>query len=266
MGLQSMTGFARASATGEGASVGWELKSVNGKTLEARLRMPPGFERLEQPARQILQKRFARGNIQATLTLSREEKSAQPVVNESLLRRMAELAGRLEKEYGAAPATSAQLLALRGVMEAPEALESDEERAGLDRAILQTLEDAARGLEEARRSEGAALQGVLLAHVETIDALRQRAEADPSRDILAIRARLSEQVRLLLEASPALDEARLHTEAAILATKADLREELDRLKIHVEAARQLLMENGAVGRKLDFLAQEFNRESNTLCS
>ena len=157
-------------------------------------------------------------------------------------------------------------LSLRGVLDVPEAIESEEVRAALDAALLAALDKALAGLEAARRAEGEALKALLLGHIDAIEALTLRAEADPSRDPAVIRQRLAEQVRLLMDASANLDESRLHMEAAFLATKADIREEIDRLKTHVASARALLAAGGAVGRKLDFLAQEFNRESNTLCS
>lgn len=266
MTLQSMTGFARAWRDHAVAAITWELKSVNGKGLEARLRLPPGTERLEQPAKQAIQMRFSRGNIQAALTLSQGAAARRPVVNEELLAEIAGLARRLETEFGAAPATADGLLALRGVLEMPDPAEDEEARAELDAAIAETLESALGDLEDARRQEGAVLGGLILGHVDEIEALTLKAEADPSREPAAIRERLAEQVGLLLDAAPALDAQRLHMEAAFLATKADIREETDRLKTHVAAARALLGEGGLVGRRLDFLAQEFNRESNTLCS
>ncbi|CAM5395614.1 putative protein (TIGR00255 family) [Aquamicrobium terrae] len=267
MNLQSMTGFARASTDHAGAAIAWEVKSVNGKGLEIRLRLPPGFERLEPMLRQAVQKRFARGNFQAALAVSRTGASqGQPVINEAFLKDVAGLAQRLQEQFGAARATADGLLALRGVLEMPDAVESDDERAALDAAIEAALADALAGLENARRGEGAALGDLLAGHLDAIEALTLRAEADPSREPAAIRARIAEQVRLLMDASANLDEARLHQEAAFLATKADIREEIDRLKTHVASGRALLAAGGAVGRKLDFLAQEFNRESNTLCS
>lgn len=267
MKLQSMTGFARVAAEHDGAAFAWEVKSVNGKSVEARLRLPQGYERLEPTVRQSVQKRFARGSFQATLTVSRTGGAqVQPVVNEAFLRDVAELANRLVEQHGAAPATADGLLALRGVFDMPETVESEEERTALDAAILACFEAALAGLEQARCAEGEALRALLSDHVSAIETLTLRAEADPSREPAAIRARLAEQVRLLLEASPALDEARLNMEAAFLATKADIREEIDRLKTHVASACSLLAGGGAIGRKLDFLAQEFNRESNTLCS
>ena len=266
MALQSMTGFARATGEYEGAAVSWELRSVNGKSLEIRLRLPTGQERLEQAARQAVQRGFARGNIQATLTVSTGGKLIQPVVNDAFLRDLTELAKRLEDQYGAAPASADGLLALKGVLEVPETVFDEERRAAFDAELLRTLEAALAALEESRRTEGAALGAVLSGHVDAIEALVGRAETDPSREPAVIRERLGEQVRLLMDAASALDEARLHQEAAFLATKADIREEIDRLRTHVASARTLLAQGGTVGRKLDFLAQEFNRESNTLCS
>lgn len=267
MSLQSMTGFGRAAADHDGTAIAWELKSVNGKGLEARLRLPPGLERLEQPIRQAIQKRFARGNIQAGLTLSRHGQPAQPVVvNEAFLNDLASLARRLQEQFGTAPASADGLLALRGVLETPDTVEDEATRAALDAAILSALNNALDGLQAARRDEGAALGHLLGGHIDAVEALTLRAEADPSREPATIRARLSEQVALLLDGSQLLDEARLHMEAAFLATRADIREEIDRLKTHVASARSLLAAGGPAGRKLDFLSQEFIRESNTLCS
>lgn len=264
--LQSMTGFARASRELEAASVAWEIKSVNGRSLEARFRLPQGFERIEQGARQRLQKRFARGNLQISLTVNQTGAERRPVVDEAFLKDLAGLAARLTEQFGVAPASADGLLALRGVLDFPEPGESDEAREALDAAIFDAFEEALTALEDARRTEGAALGALLLEHVARIEALTARAEADPSRTPDMIRARLKEQVSRLMEATSGLDEARLHMEAAVLATKADIREELDRLTTHVASARALVAAGGAVGRKLDFLGQEFNREANTLCS
>jgi uncharacterized protein (TIGR00255 family) len=267
MNLQSMTGFARAVADHGGAALAWEVKSVNGKSAEVRLRLPQGFERLEPAVRQAVQKRFSRGSFQATLTVGRPAAAqAQPVVNEAFLKDLAGLAKRLQEQFGTAPPTADGLLALRGVLDMPEAVETEDERAAFDAAVMTCFGRALDGLEQARRAEGEALRGLLSGHLDAIEALTLRAEADPSREPASIRARIAEQVRLLMDASANLDEARLYQEAAFLATKADIREEIDRLKTHVASGRALLATGGAVGRKLDFLAQEFNRESNTLCS
>jgi len=266
MALQSMTGFARAAGGEAGAVISWELRSVNGKGLDVRLRMPPGFERLEPAARQAVQKRFSRGNIQATLNVARAGIQTQPVVNEEFLKDVAALAKRLETQFGCEPARSDGLLALRGVLEMPETAEAPEAQAAADEAILSLLSHAIEGLAGSREAEGVALGTVLNSHLDQIEALTLRAEADPSREPAMIRERLAGQVKLLLDAAPQLDEQRLAMEAAFLATKADIREEIDRLKTHVASGRNLLASGAAAGRKLDFLAQEFNRESNTLCS
>jgi uncharacterized protein (TIGR00255 family) len=266
MTLQSMTGFARISGEFDGSLIGWEIKSVNGKGLDARLRLPPGFDRIDQPARQAIQSRFSRGNIQAALSVQQAEAGIQPIVNEAFLADLAGLADRLHKQFNVQPARADGLLALRGVLEFPESALDEASRAALDAAILDRLQAALGELAKARLGEGEALRAVLEGHLDRIAELAARARADPSREPAAIRERLREQVALLMDAAPGLDEARLHAEAAYLATKADIREELDRLDTHVAAARSLLKAGGPVGRRLDFLAQEFNRESNTLCS
>lgn len=266
MALQSMTGFARAAGEHDGTAIAWELRSVNGKGLEVRLRLPSGHDRLEPSVRQQVQRRFTRGNLQATLSMSTGGRLVQPVVNDAFLKDLAGLARRLEDQYGCQPATADGLLALRGVLEVPEDALGEEERALLDAAVLAVLGRALDALEVARKEEGEALRALLTGQLDAIAALASRAEADPAREPAAIRARLAEQVKLLIDAAPSLDETRLNQEAAFLATKADIREELDRLGTHVASARALLAEGGPVGRRLDFLAQEFNRESNTLCS
>lgn len=266
MAVQSMTGFARASLEDEAVSVSWELRSVNGRGLEARLRMPPSFERLEQAAKQRILKRFSRGNIQASLNVNRGEAARRPVVDEAFLSELAAIARRLQEEHGAAPARADGLLALRGVMDVPDTSADEETRQRVEDMALRALDMALDDLETARLAEGASLREVLAGQLNTIETLTNQTEDDPSREPAAIRARLEEQVRSLLEAAPSLDEGRLYQEAAFLAAKADIREEIDRLKTHIASGRALLDAGGPVGRKLDFLAQEFNRESNTLCS
>lgn len=267
MSLQSMTGFARAAGQAGEVAATWEIRSVNGKSVELRMRLPQGMDRLEPKVRQAVTARFARGSIQCSLSVSRTgPATAVPVVNEAFLKQVAELARQLESKYGAAPATADGLLSLRGVLDIPEIGESEEERNAIDAGILVILDEALSGLEAARQGEGKALQAVLSDQVDEIERLALQAEADPSREPAAIRRRLAEQLKLLLESGSGLDEERLHMEAALLATRADISEEIDRLKTHVAAARDLLAKGGPVGRKLDFLAQEFNRESNTLCS
>ncbi|MEX0955606.1 MAG: YicC/YloC family endoribonuclease [Rhizobiaceae bacterium] len=266
MALQSMTGFARAAGEFLDTAIVWELRSVNGRGLDARLRLPQGNERLEPPARQAVQQRFSRGNIQAALSLSASAGALRPVINEALLSDLAAHAKDIQQKHGFAPPSADGLLALRGVIEFPETVGTAEEREALDAAVLALLDEALAALEAARTDEGKALGDLLGQHIDAIEALTRKAEADKSREPAAIRERLAEQVAQLLGASTQFDEARLHTEAAFLATKADIREEIDRLFTHVASGRSLLAAGGAVGRKLEFLAQEFNREANTLCS
>lgn len=266
MTLMSMTGFARAAGAGFGYRWAWELRSVNGKGLDVRLRLPPGQDHLDQPARERIGGRLHRGSLQASLSLQREASATKLKVNEELLASLLELMRRVGGEIAAAPPTLDGILAIRGVVETVDAEDDPEAVAAVSARILDDLDIALAELVVARAREGAQLGAILGARLDEVDRLRTAAETAPARTPEAIRARLAEQVANLLGASPALDPDRLYQEAALLATRADIREELDRLEAHVGAARALLAEGGAVGRKLDFLAQEFNRETNTLCS
>ncbi|MGH6859971.1 MAG: YicC/YloC family endoribonuclease [Phyllobacterium sp.] len=266
MSLQSMTGFARHLRTIAGAQISWEIKSVNGKGLDVRVRLPAGFEACEQKARVLFGQHFKRGNFQAALSVEQTSGAAGPSVNEPLLRQLAAVAARLREEYGLAPSTPEGLMALRGVLEVPQEIAASGNQPELDGAALAVLEETLIQLAQNRRAEGSALGLILAGHVASVESLVQQAKVDPSRSIEAVRARLAAQVALLVDAAPALDEGRLHLEAAFLATKADIQEELDRLDMHVASARSLLKDGNGVGRKLDFLTQEFNREANTLCS
>ncbi|WP_432347337.1 YicC/YloC family endoribonuclease [Shinella yambaruensis] len=266
MTLQSMTGFARVEGTSGRTRWAWELRSVNGKGLDIRLRLPPGFEALEGDVRRLAGETLARGNLQIGLSVSVSEAQVEAVVNQGALAAVLALREQLAGMVDPAPLKLDTLLAVRGVVDFREADESEAERAARDADIRAGLSEAIRCLAEMRRKEGVALAGVLLGQVARIEALTATVEADPSRSVFAIAERLSAQVAMLLQGTTALDRDRLHQEAALIATKADLREEIDRLKAHVTAARELIAEGGPIGRKLDFLAQEFNRESNTICS
>ncbi|MFZ2099787.1 MAG: YicC/YloC family endoribonuclease [Oricola sp.] len=264
-GVQSMTGFASATRSAAGLEVACDIRSVNNKGLDVRLRVPAGLEALEPSIKKLIGDRIARGSIQIQLTAKSAAEAMAPAFDEARFRALAETAIRLALQNGIAPPSADGLLAIRGVVMTDEAEgRFDVERAG--EICLATVAEALDALVEARNHEGEALRAILTAHVETIAILTGRAESDPASQPAAILARLKEQVLALLEAAATFDEARLHAEAALLATKADIREEIDRLKAHVASARKMLGEGGAVGRKLDFLAQEFNRESNTICS
>ena len=266
MALQSMTGFARREGTSGRSRWAWELRSVNGKGLDVRLRLPPGLERLETDVRKLIADRFSRGNLQVGLSLSVEESRVEVVVNQEALAAVLALRDQLAGIVDPAPLRLDSLMAVRGLVEFKEAEEGEEVLAARDADIISGLEEALGDLSDMRGREGWALGQILLGQVATIEALTAVVEQDPSRSPREIAVRLAAQVATLLDGSSGLDRDRLHAEAALLATRADLREEIDRLKAHVAAARDLLSKGGPVGRKLDFLAQEFNRESNTICS
>ncbi len=266
MTLQSMTGFARADGSVGAFRWAWEARSVNGRSFDLRLRLPPGFERLDPTIRKAVSSAVQRGNLQLTLTISRDETPLQPVVNEAALNAIIELVERLADRVDAAPPTLDGLLNVRGVLEVREPDLDPEDARSEEEAIIDGLKSAVAGLVEMREAEGEKIGSFLLSQIDGVEALVQRIDADPSRQPDAIVERLAAQVKLLRQADGGLDENRLHMEAAILAAKADLREEIDRLAAHVEACRELLGEGGAIGRKLDFIAQEFNRETNTICS
>ncbi len=266
MGLASMTGFARSDGSLQGARWTWELKTVNGRGLDVRVRVPAGMDALDAAARAAISARLVRGTCNANLVLTRD--GAQPLVkiNEPVL---ASLVAALDVLKGRIDATAPSLdglLNVRGVVEIAEPEQDEAARAAEAAAILKSLDVALDQLEATRRREGDALERVLNERLDTIEKLTKVLEAHPARTAEAIREKLREQVAALLDASPMLDADRLHQEAVLLATKADVREELDRLSAHVGAARELLAEGKAVGRRLDFLSQEFGRESNTIVS
>jgi uncharacterized protein (TIGR00255 family) len=266
MSLRSMTGFARADGSANGTRWTWEIRSVNGKGLDIRLRLPAGFERLDPTARERCAGQLTRGNIQSTLTIVSDANAARIRINEEVLGEvlaaMQKIGGRIDVQ----PPTLDGILAIRGVVETADNELDEATRAALDEEILKSFDRTLADLVVMRAREGQAIGNVLGARLSEIARLVRAAEASPARRPEAIRARLAEQVAALLDAAPALDPDRLHQEAVLLATKADIREEIDRLEAHVVAATEMLAEGGPVGRRLDFLAQEFGRETNTLCA
>jgi uncharacterized protein (TIGR00255 family) len=266
MTISSMTGFARAGGGSGSVTWQWDLRSVNGKSLEPRFRLPPGLEHLEAAARNILSAFFKRGNIQASLTYTETAAGHGIQVDENALDEAVAVAQRFRKLLGGGPPNVEALMGLRGIVEiVPRPLPEDyaTER---DANVLATLSDAAQQMKKSRDAEGEKIAGVLNAAIARIEALVVQAIENPSRKSDVIKARLKEQIERLFEASKSFDTARLHQEAMLLATRVDVQEEIDRLMAHVSAARDLMQRGEAVGRKLDFLAQEFNREANTLCS
>ena len=263
--ISSMTGFARASGGNGAAGWSWEVKSVNGRALDIRCRLPQGMERLDPAVRSAVSTRLRRGNVAVGLRLSQAPESAAMRVNRAWLDELIALAAEYRRSDDIAPPRLDGMLALRGVIETAESPD-DAECTQDDGAILETLDVALAELVRERQAEGAALAAALTQRIEEIVALTSQAEAlAPSRQV-ALSERLREQVAALIGAGSPASEDRLVTELALLAVKIDVTEEIDRLKSHCAAATRHLQEEGAVGRKLDFLAQEFNREANTLCS
>ncbi len=267
MALSSMTGFARRHGVSASYAWAWELKSVNAKGLDLKLRLPPGWDAVEAPVRANAAGKLARGSVFANLTVSREGAAPAVRINEPVLAAVLATLKSLDGKVAAAPPTLDGILALKGVIEVTDAQETEDERRAAEVAVVAGFEAALVGLSDMRRTEGEALGHVLGARLAEIATLAARAEAAPGRRPDAIRAKLAEQVASLMEASgKRFDADRLHQEAILIATKADIREELDRLAAHVAQAKKLIGEGGPVGRKLDFLSQELNRESNTLCA
>jgi uncharacterized protein (TIGR00255 family) len=228
--------------------------------------MPPGWDAIEVPVRSRAAEVLTRGSLQANLTIERS--GAQPVVRvntavlDAILATIKQIAAKIE----ASPPSLDGLLALKGVIEVYEAEEGENERRGAESAVIAGFAEVVGALGEMRRHEGEALGRVLAARLNEIAALAERAERAPGRRPEAIRARLAEQIATLLEQSERFDPDRLHQEAIMIASKADVREELDRLAAHVAQAQHLIGQGGPIGRRLDFLAQELNREANTLCA
>nr|WP_319513090.1 YicC/YloC family endoribonuclease [uncultured Cohaesibacter sp.] len=266
MTLVSMTGFTRLGGSFGRYNWTWEIKTVNGKGLDLRLRLPPGFDELDRPVRAIMSERLARGSCYVSLTVQHEAPSQSLQVNQQVLDSVLDALALIKDRVDAKKPSLDGILSIKGVMEQVEESESEDVLAQLIKAMLTNFKDAMTDLQSMRKSEGDALEKVVMQRVEELEALTKQAEECPARSADAIRAKLRQQIERILEADSSLDEDRLYQEAVLLAGKADVREELDRLYAHCAAVRALVAEDRPVGRKLDFLAQEFNREANTLCS
>jgi len=271
MPLSSMTGFAESAGGHAGLAWRWEVKSVNGRGLDLRLRTPPGLDGIEQPARKLAAARFSRGSFQVSLTLEPQDGERGLKIDAAALASAVAIARQVAAETGLEPARVDGLLALKGVIVADDTAPLDETvRAHRDAAILESLANAFDALVKERCNEGAKLSALLSAQLDDIARLTEEAGALAATQPAALKTRLEAQLQELL-AGGTVPQERLAQEVALLAARADVREELDRLAAHVQDARAMLkdgpnIEKGGVGRKLDFLAQEFNREANTLCS
>jgi uncharacterized protein (TIGR00255 family) len=265
MTLASMTGFARASKNAGPWRFVWEVRSVNAKGLDMRLRLAPPFDTIEPEARRKIAAKFARGTVQAVLNTERESMAPSVRINQGLLRELAAAVSQIPLPDTIAPLTLDGLLSIRGVIEITDAADDEAAIRQARSDALGLLDAALDDLAAMRHKEGGVLQSVLFARLDKIAALTQKADLSPARRPEAIRERLAQSLALLAPNSN-FDPNRLHQEALLLAAKADVREELDRLTAHSNAARDILAKGGAAGRKLDFLAQELSREANTLCA
>lgn len=261
-----MTGFAREEGAHEAFSWRWEVRSVNNRGLDIRTRLPSGMESLEPRVRDRVAKKFKRGSFNLNLNLTAEPDIAGYRLNESLLDHVLAIADQVRAKTNSPPPQIDGLLRLRGVLEAEEPADSDEARRAREEAMVKNLDAALDKIAAARRDEGQRLASVLGGFIDDIAALSKTARTLAAAQPAAISERLQSQITELLAGSPSLPEERLAQEIAVMVAKADVREEIDRLDAHVEQARELLDSGDAVGRRLDFLSQEFNREANTLCS
>jgi uncharacterized protein (TIGR00255 family) len=266
MVLSSMTGFARSHGASGPYAFEWELKSVNAKGFDLRLRLPPGWEELEALAKKRAAEVLSRGTVYANFNVRRTNAQSTVRVNEDVLASILRVAASLASKIDAVAPSIDGLLAIKGVIEVvePEADEM-EDKAAKDAAAA-AFDQALVNLVDMRQREGNALGQILLQRMDEIERLAKKAETAPGRKPDAIKARLAEQIALLMETSDRFDPDRLSQEALLIATKADIREELDRIASHIAQTRDMIAKGGPIGRRLDFLAQEFNREVNTCCS
>jgi len=265
MTIQSMTGFGRSSGRSGAWNWAWEIRTVNSKGLDLRLRLPPGFDAVDIDARAAISAALTRGACHANLSASREGAGAEIRINRAALDALIAQLADVPLNANLRPASLDGLLSLRGIVESSEAEDDEAARAAMARDVLAGLKIALDGVTAMRRSEGAAIGGVLAQRIARIAELARQAEATPGRSADAVKARIARQIETLGQ-TQGLDPARLHQEAVLLASRADIREELDRLQAHAAAVTELLQKGGAIGRRLDFLAQELGRESNTLCA
>lgn len=261
-----MTGFARAGGVLDALTWNWELKSVNGRGLDVRCRLPAGFDAVEQAVRKRTGERLKRGSVAVALQISGSGDTMQVRINHDVLDQIANLAGDLSQRLRLTSASVDGLLGLRGVIDIEEPEVGPEEQERREIAILTSFDEALAALAKGRGEEGQRLRDLVLAQLSQLADLVRQANETAAAQPDAIRARFQQKLAALLDPDSGIAPERMDQELAILITKADVREELDRLAAHIEAVRELLEQGGAIGRRLDFLAQELNREANTVCS
>jgi uncharacterized protein (TIGR00255 family) len=266
MALSSMTGFARSHGASGPYVFEWELKSVNAKGFDLRLRLPPGWDELEAVAKKRAAEQLSRGTVYANLSVKRANALSSVRINEAVLDSVVKVATELAGKIDAVAPSIDGLLAIKGVIEVVEPESDEEEDKAAKAAAASAFDEALTGLVAMRQREGTSLGQILSQRMVEIEALAKKADTAPGRKPEAIKARLAEQIAALLETSDRFDPDRLNQEAVLIAAKADIREELDRIASHIAQTRELIGKGGPIGRRLDFLAQEFNREVNTCCS
>lgn len=269
MTLRSMTGFARASGSYSEQTWLWELKSVNGRGLEIRNRMPGGFDRVEETARKLIKSKLHRGTVNFHLQFSQTGTKSSYVINHQFLEELLLLGQSLVGAGHVEPARIDGMLGLKGVIEQSDRdLKDDGEQEALEAELIASLTEALVKLEAAREDEGSQLEPVLIAQIDSIADLTERASNCAALRPEQVRERIKAQMDTVMSNAAELDVGRLEQELALLATKADVSEEIDRLVGHVATVREILQTKSKdpIGRRLDFMCQEFNREANTLCS
>ena len=266
MALSSMTGFARSHGASGPYAFEWELKSVNAKGFDLRMRLPPGWDELELFAKKRAGEVLSRGTVYANLNVRRSNPLSVVRINEEVLASIVKVAGVLAGKIDAVAPSIDGLLGIKGVIEVVEPETNEDEDNAAKAAAGAAFDQALLDLIEMRQREGATLGQILSQRMDEMERLAKKAEAAPGRKAEAIKARLVEQIAALLEASDRFDADRLNQEALLIAAKADIREELDRIASHISQVREMIAKGGPIGRRLDFLAQEFNREVNTCCS
>lgn len=265
MTLSSMTGFGRSEGHFENYSWVWEIRSVNGKGLDVRMRIPPGLDAFDQYIKNSLKKAITRGNVNVSLQLSKDSNDTDVKVNEAALNKLVSAAKHASVHHGLPMPSLDSLLSIRDVVEVTATEDSDETIEARDQALKDSFEEAVKSFKAARDEEGVATNKMLSDVVDEVESLLNQAEEIAANQPEELKKKYMEKIDALLDKG-SIDEERLALEVVILATKADTKEETDRLRAHIASARNLLNESGPVGRKFDFLTQEFNREANTLCS
>ena len=261
-----MTGFARIDGAEDGYNWVWELRSVNSRSLDVRLRLPNGMEHIETGARNMVSEQLTRGNVSVSLTLQKPPSRQEVLIKSEVLNQILQISKKLSEDHNVSPPSVDGLLAIRGVLEVRDEEENDQQLKNIEIAIFEGLSKGLDELVKNRYAEGERLVVSIGRHLDEIESLIAEASSIDEAQPAVILKRMREKINSLANELPALTEERLAQEAAILAVKADIREELDRISAHVEGGRELIESGSPVGRKLDFLCQEFNREANTVCS